>query len=152
MSKERIVYDQKEIPRSFEEVRVLTIDGAKVPESAGYGEISPGRHVFRLAIKTTDHWITDRPQASSNPTGKSLETRELVSQRKLTLHLRPGTLLRFDREGRHAVERLSESLFGPGGTCRRQGARNLLCRKCSREDGIANCVQKLHLDYYEAGS
>ena len=149
LSDERIVYGKQEIPARFEEVRVTTIDGAEVPETAGYGEISPGRYVFRLSIKTTFHQTAEQSLAISNsPSGQTLQTQELVSERKLTLDLRPGTVIRFGRDGRLGIIPLAESIFGPEGVCRREGPRNRLCRRCTREGATANCIKELHYGVY----
>ena len=151
LSDARLSFKDQDIPARYETVRVVAINGTVVPENSGYGEISPGLHVFDLTLSSTKHRVVE-PEESGRPGEPSLETLEFRSKRRLTLDLKPAVLLRFDPEGRPLVEPIERSLFGPEGACERQGLQDRLCWKCERDDGSATCVRTLHRAFYELAS
>ena len=151
LSDTRLSFKDQEIPARYETVRVVAINGTAVPETSGYGEISPGLHVFDLTLSSTEHRVVE-PAESRRSGEPSLETLEFTTKRRLTLNLKPAVLLGFDAEGRPLVEPIERSLFGPEGACERQGLRDRLCWKCERDDGNATCVRTLHHAFYELAS
>ncbi len=150
LSDARLSFKDQDIPARYETVQVVAINGTAVPETSVYGEISPGLHVFDLALRSTEHRVVEpSTEESSRPGSPSLETLEFTTKRRLKLNLKPAVLLRFDPEGTPLFEPIERSLFGPEGACERQGLQDRLCWKCERDDGSATCIRTLHRAFYE---
>lgn len=146
---EAIVYRDQEIPSRLTLVRVVAIDGKAVPESASFGVLAPGRHLFHVLITETSHEIGGESLAFTDKPGERiLQTSEIFSKRRFGLRLQPGAEVRFDLEGRPSIRAPGAGLFGPEGSCRREGEDNRICDRCQLDGAAALCIRDRHFNYF----